>query len=655
MTTPEAGYRPRQRFAALAYGAVNHLLFAAAIAMMAFSLFTGMHYGLGPFRGVAGWAANLLLLLQFPLIHSFLLTPSGKRMLGWLAPASLRRELSTTLYASSASIQLILCFLFWSPSGAMVWMPPPALMSVLSVAYAASWLLLLLAMREAGLGLHMGSLGWLAVWRNRAPAYPPLPVKRRLHSRVRQPIYIAFTLILWTSPEWSWDKTALVLLWSAYCVIGAAIKERRYLRYFGETFRAYQASVPFWFPFRRRRAADAGADRRIAIVGGGPVGLLLANLLGDAGHRVDLYEARLAPSERSMAIGITPPSLDILAGLGLDAAVEREGVRIRRATVHEAGQGVGDLDFDRVPGQHAFIVSLPQARTEALLRQRLATLPTVTLHTGHKVTGLAQDRHGADLALERTDTGERLTRRADWVVACDGARSELRPLAGIRATARRYAPSFTMADAPDITGLGDTAHLFFSPERPVESFPLPGGRRRWIIRTGWKDGCDLAEPFADTIARLTGHRLPAPAFYHLSRFQPARTLARRYHRGRVILCGDAAHTLSPIGGQGMNTGFGDAQVLARALDAILLHRACPRQCLAAYERRRKRSFRIASARAAIGMTLGILPGRTASAIRAWLVRQVLARPRMQQKTAHWFTMTSLPHPLAQAARLPHTP
>lgn len=642
-------YSRRQRLLALAYGVFTHALFAVAVAWMAVALFTGLRHGLGRAPGHWAWAANLLLLAQFPLLHSFLLSRPGRRLSGLLAPPALRRELSSTVFALIASLQVIACFALWSPLPSFVWSPGGLGFALLTIVYAASWGLLMQAMREAGLGLHMGSLGWRAVWTQRAIRYPGLP-EGVLHRRVRQPIYIAFTLILWTAPVWSIDRLIFTLGWTAYCVVGALLKEQRYRRYFGAAFAAYQRQVPFWFPrLRRITGAPEEPAADVIVAGAGPVGLLLANLLARDGFSVVLLEARREPRHDSMAIGITPPSLDILETLGLAEAFSNAGVRIRRAHVHERGGTVGTLTFDAADPARPYILSLPQTETEALLAARLAGQPRVTVLRGWSVESVDQGRDGVRIAASEAHTGRERVFAARYAVGCDGAHSAVRTLAGFRVRRKAYAPTFTMADYVDTTPLGEAAHLFFGPERPVESFPLPGGRRRWVLRTGWRDETDLVEPFETSIARLAGHALPPAACLWRSGFRPRRHEAIRFYRGRVVLCGDAAHGMSPIGGQGMNTGFGDAAHLAHALGTVLRHTADPRVAFARYDRARRSAFRRAAARAALGMSLGTWTGSIRSRLRAALLVRLLRHAATHREAARWFTMRSLPAPIQPGA------
>jgi protein-S-isoprenylcysteine O-methyltransferase Ste14 len=238
---------------ALAYGIVCHSLFGVAIAAMIFSIATGLSWGIGPFAGGAAWAANLLLVVQFPLLHSWLLSNRGRAFLTRLAPLGLGRDLATTIYASTGSLQLLATFGLWSPSGTVWWRAEGTAFVLSAVTYAGSWLLLLKAMADAGLDLQSGFRGWGAVVRNRRPQWKPFST-HGLYRFTRQPVYVAFFLTLWTAPVWTPDRLLLAVGWTLYCWIGPLLKERRYLRFESERFRRYQSLVPYWLPSARRFA-----------------------------------------------------------------------------------------------------------------------------------------------------------------------------------------------------------------------------------------------------------------------------------------------------------------------------------------------------------------------------------------------------------------
>jgi len=392
-----------------------------------------------------------------------------------------------------------------------------------------------------------------------------------------------------------------------------------------------------------RAGAAAGFDADVVIAGAGPVGALLALRLGAAGARVRIAERRAAPPARSMAIGVMPPSLRRFAALGLDAELVRAGVRVRRAVVHDARGPLGALDFSSLPPPHDFVLSLPQGRLVATLWRRLAAMPNVVWEPETAVADFHPEADGVAVRLQPLRGAPREA-RGRFLAICDGARGALRERLGPQPPARRYGPRFTMGDAPDATGWGDTAHLFFTPAGSLESFPLPDGRRRWVAlrRPDEDEDADDAATLDAAILRIAGLRARAGGWIETSRFAPERRRSPRFAQGRVALCGDAAHTMSPIGGQGMNTGLGDADRLADALLAALRSGDDPSAALRAYERDRRAAFRRAAARAARGMWLGTRTGRAASALRSLFVRALLRPTALQPRLARYFSMWSLP-------------
>lgn len=240
-----------ERTIALVYGAACHLAFAAAILSMAAGMWSGMTQTLGGLPTPWGWLANLLLLVQFPLAHSLLLSGFGRRMLPRLAPAGTGATLATTTYAIVASLQLLALFTLWSPSGVVWWRAEGLALWVIGALYAASWLLLIKAVCDAGVEVQSGLLGWFSLLRGVRPQFPPMP-RSGLFRWVRQPIYVAFALTTWTVPTWTPDQLAFALTFTTYCLVGPLFKERRFGRLFGDQWRAYRARTPYWVPFLRR-------------------------------------------------------------------------------------------------------------------------------------------------------------------------------------------------------------------------------------------------------------------------------------------------------------------------------------------------------------------------------------------------------------------
>jgi len=214
--------------------------------MMA-GLYTGMRLGGLPVRGGLAALVDVLLLAQFAVGHSLMLTARGRAWLARLVPYGLGSPLSTTTFALASSLQLGIVFLLWAPLGDVWWEPTGMLRTAWTVVYAASWLVLMKTMSDAGLGIQTGHLGWSAVVRDRRPIYGDFPAQGTFR-HVRQPVYVAFALTLWTGPVWTLDHLLIAGAWTAYCLVGPLFKERRYLGIYGDRFECYRRLVPYWIP-----------------------------------------------------------------------------------------------------------------------------------------------------------------------------------------------------------------------------------------------------------------------------------------------------------------------------------------------------------------------------------------------------------------------
>jgi methanethiol S-methyltransferase len=245
--------RTQQRITAVAYGALCHAFFLVGVATMIAAMYFGMSLSIGPFTGVWRWIANGALLAQFVAGHSLLLSAKGRAVMARLAPASLGRDLSTTTYALIASIQILLLFGLWSPTGVVWWHAEGATLVVLTLLYTIAWALLGKSMLDAGLQLQSGLLGWWAVARNKKPVYPPMP-QTGLFRLTRQPIYVSFALTVWTVPTWTPDQLVVATTLTLYCVLGPLLKEARFHKIYGEAFEDYRRRTPYWLPWPRRSA-----------------------------------------------------------------------------------------------------------------------------------------------------------------------------------------------------------------------------------------------------------------------------------------------------------------------------------------------------------------------------------------------------------------
>lgn len=245
---------------ALAMGLLCHALFAAAVLAMIAAMFFGMSASLGTVPWPWAAAANAALLLQFPLAHSLLLTPRGGRLLGRLFPGGDGATLATTTYALVASAQLLALFALWTPSGIVWWRADGWAFWAICSAYAASWILLVKASFDAGAEVQSGALGWMSLLAARRPLFPDMPTLG-LFRVIRQPIYVAFALTLWTVPVWTPDQLVLATGYTAYCLLAPRLKERRFAARYGARFAHYRETTPYALPaLRSRRRSRTGAQ-----------------------------------------------------------------------------------------------------------------------------------------------------------------------------------------------------------------------------------------------------------------------------------------------------------------------------------------------------------------------------------------------------------
>ncbi len=344
-----------------------------------------------------------------------------------------------------------------------------------------------------------------------------------------------------------------------------------------------------------------GIERHdVAIVGAGPIGLLLGCLLAQRGIDVVVLERRTGPEPRDRAIGIHPAGLAALDAAGIGDEVRREASAIRLGIASCEGRSLGRLAFD----DDRQVRSLPQARTEAILEARLTALAPSALRRGIGVTAIRDDGDEVEVEVE-VDAIEGTSPaafRVRCLVGADGLRSSVRDGVG-EWRAIGGAGEYAMADERGSTLDGDTARLHLEPGGVIESFPLPGRGRRWVIRLDARPPELGIGGFAALVATRTGASLDRAGLPQPSLFTARQHLAEPMALGRIALAGDAAHEISPIGGQGMNVGWLDAVELDRAI-AGALGDAGTRGPFRRYARSRRAAARRAMRRAAFNMAMG---------------------------------------------------
>ena len=229
---------------AFLYGLLCHVIFTVSVVSMLVAMYFGMSQSFGKIPHPYSYFFNLLLLLQFPIAHSFLLSSVGKKFLLYFSPKQYSKTLAPTIFAIIASIQLFLLFFCWTPSQITVWEASGASYFLMCTLYGSSWLLLIWASIDAGAELQSGALGWMSLAQNKAPKFPELPTFG-LFKFIRQPIYASFALTTWTTPNWTLDQLLIAVVFTAYCVIAPIFKEKRLEKRFGDKFTNYKSQVPY--------------------------------------------------------------------------------------------------------------------------------------------------------------------------------------------------------------------------------------------------------------------------------------------------------------------------------------------------------------------------------------------------------------------------
>ncbi|NYH55599.1 4,5-epoxidase [Nocardiopsis arvandica] len=319
----------------------------------------------------------------------------------------------------------------------------------------------------------------------------------------------------------------------------------------------------------------------VLVVGAGPTGLALACGLRMGGAAVRVVDRAAKPATTSRANILHARGAEVLDRLGALGDLPRRGRSALKMTSYLGGRAALTMRFGDVGLETARpAIYISQAEIEAALRRRLAELGgDLTWDTA--LTGLSQDGHGVTAQL-----GDGTRIRAHWLAGCDGAHSTVRSLSDVDFPGVAVTERFLLADVHADWPLDRAGgHGWPHAEGPFFAMPMPGhgdAHDRWRLMVYDPEGegdlgpAEILDRFRHLAPRRTGRNdLPIRDAVWTSVFRVHRRLATSYRRGRVLLLGDAAHVHSPLGGQGMVTGMGDAENLAWKLGLVLRERAAP--------------------------------------------------------------------------------
>ena len=325
---------------------------------------------------------------------------------------------------------------------------------------------------------------------------------------------------------------------------------------------------------------DSTRDIDVLVVGAGPTGLTLATVLARAGVDCTIVDGKAGPVDETRALVVQAKTLELLDKLGLARLAVAEGKQLGAIALVSAGRRAGEIALfgaggdDRTP--FPFVLVYDQRQTERLLGRAIAEAGG-RVDWGTELLSLAPGPTGSRATLRRPDGAvEAITAR--WVVGADGARSPVRHALELEFAGDTYEQSLFLADVDLAGALGaDQATMELTADGFLAFFPFATPGRFRIFGT--------LPPTVAGDERITAEELQGVLDQH-SRLRPTITEARwtsayrthhrmteRFRRGRVFLAGDAAHIHSPAGGQGMNTGIGDAYNLGWKLALVASGRA----------------------------------------------------------------------------------
>src|ERR1700682_4597622 len=341
-------------------------------------------------------------------------------------------------------------------------------------------------------------------------------------------------------------------------------------------------------PDQDRVSADA-AQHPVVVVGAGPVGLSLAIDLAQRGQSVVLLDDADRIGEGSRSICFSKRSLEFWDRLGVGSRMVDKGVVWSVGRIFHGASLL--YQFNLLPEEghkRPAFINLQQFYAEAYLVDRVQELAAIDLRWRNKVIGLEQRNDHVILAIETPDGPYRM--RANYVVACDGARSSLRQMVGAKFAGKVFEDQFLIADVKMTAEFPTERWFWFDP-------PFHAGRSALLHRQPddvWRVDLQLnryADPAFEKlpenvrprIVRMLGHDKFDFEWISLYKFQCRRM--EKFIHGPVIFAGDAAHQVSPFGARGANSGLEDAENLAWKLDRVL-RRISPEALLETYHAER---------------------------------------------------------------------
>lgn len=357
----------------------------------------------------------------------------------------------------------------------------------------------------------------------------------------------------------------------------------------------------------------------VLIIGAGPTGLVLALCLAKLGIGLRIVDKTGEPGTASRALAVQARTLELYRQLGLAEAIVEQGHKVPAVNFWVKGHSVARLPFEAIGtdlSPFPFVQIYPQDQHEGLLIKRLEEFG-VSVDRQTELLGFTDEGGHIAVRLRTADGGEESC-EASYIAGCDGARSTVRESIGTGFPGGTYRQLFYVADVeargPAING---ELHVDLDEADFLAVFPLSGKARARLIGTVRDERAEHADTlkFEDVSDRAIHHMtVDVERVNWFSTYHVHHRVTEHFRKGRAFLLGDAAHIHSPAGGQGMNTGIGDAFNLAWKLSDVLRGKA-PDRLLDSYE-----AERIGFARRLVATTDRVFSFATAEGPIADIVR-----------------------------------
>ena len=369
------------------------------------------------------------------------------------------------------------------------------------------------------------------------------------------------------------------------------------------------------------------ADEIVLIAGAGPTGLVLALWLTKLGVKVRIVDKTAEPGTTSRALAVQARTLEFYHQVGIDDAVIAGGVKVENLNLWVKGHRAARVPLQRT-GEgltpYAFALVFPQDAHERLLIQKLGELG-VRVEREMELLRFSQSDTGVTATLRRPDGSEEVCEAA-YLAGCDGAASTVRAQLGVGFPGGTYTGLFYVADLEG-TGeqLDDGLQADIEDADFILLFPLKGQGSLRLVGTvrDLPAGDHGTLTFDDVRGKALEHlKLNVGKVNWFSTYRVHHRVALHFRGRRAFLLGDAAHIHSPVGGQGMNTGIGDAVNLAWKIAAVLRDGA-PANLLDTYEPERIRFARRLVAKTDRGFTLVTRRGGIARFVRTRIIPLVV--------------------------------